>query len=307
MSFFATYFLPAVLVLITFSIGLTLKLQDFKNIITYPKALLIGLISQMLVLPAVAFGLASIAEMPPMLKIGLVLVAICPGGATSNYITFLCRGNVALSISLTSINSFLTSITLPFILRLAWASFVEDGDNLEVIIPFWKTASNIVLMSLLPCIVGMWVRAQYQDFALVLSKRMDRILLLLLGIAFGAVMLEKDPSPQIQEFPVMTVLLFAFALNIAGLSLGYLLAWFARLDKATRVTTGIEVGLQNSMLAITVAGTLIGSMEMARVGVVYGSFTFFTALAFGVIFSPHLSIIQFFKTGKLYKKEVGED
>lgn len=307
MSFFATYFLPAVLVLITFSIGLTLRLRDFKNIIAYPRALIIGLISQMLLLPAVAFGLASISPLPPILKIGLVLIACCPGGATSNYITFLCRGNVALSISLTSINSFLTSITLPFFLRLAWSFFLIGDENIEILIPFWKTASNIVLLSLLPCIIGMWIRAQYQDAAFILSKRIERISLLLLGIAFGAVMLEKDPSQPMESFPYVMVFIYTFVLNIIGLLLGYLLAWLGRLNPATRVTTGIEVGLQNSMLAITVAGTLIGSMEMARVGVVYGSFTFFTALAFGIIFSPHLSILQFLKTGKLYKKEAGED
>lgn len=302
MSFFATYFLPFVLVLITFSIGLTLSLKDFRDIFLHPKAVLVGLFSQMVVLPSIAFGLVIALGLPPILQMGTMLIAACPGGATSNYVTYLCRGNVALSISLTSINSFLTIFTLPAVL---YFSFQYFGNNIEqgIELPFWQTVLSVFLFTLLPCIAGMAARARWEGQAVWLNKRLETLLLFFLAAAFAGVFFEKDDAAMavVSTFSIGQVFLVAVILNILGMFGGYLLARALQLSNADQVTIGIEVGLQNSMLAITVAGTLLHNMEMAQVGVVYGSFTFFTAVLFGAVFSDKVSIVQFIKTRKWYK------
>lgn len=308
MSFFATYFLPAVLVLITFSIGLTLSVKDFKEIFIRPKAVIIGLLSQMVGLPLLAFLLVYLSGLPPILQVGTMLIAACPGGATSNYVSHLCRGNVALSIALTSINSFLTIVTLPLILYFSLNFFLDTQQQQVINIPFWQTVISIVLLTLLPCVVGMMVRAYWKEKAVWLSQKMEIPMLVLLAAAFAGVMIEKNNAPaditvNNHSFSLGQIFLVALVLNVAGMFIGWGLARATKLSAADQITIGIEVGLQNSMLAITVAGTILHNMEMAQVGVVYGSFTFFTAVIFGLVLSPRVSLIQFFKTRKLYKDE----
>ena len=117
-SLFSQYILPVTLGLIMINLGLSLHLEDFRLIFSEPKALIAGLFCQMILLPAIAFTVAALSNLPDPIKIGIVLISICPGGATSNLITYLLKGNVALSISLTSINSILILFTIPGFIRM---------------------------------------------------------------------------------------------------------------------------------------------------------------------------------------------
>lgn len=304
MNFFSTYFLPFVLILITFSIGLTLTFKDFKNIVLHPKAMLVGLFGQLIGLPVLAFGLASFMGFSPVLQAGLMLIAACPGGATSNYVSYLSRGNVALSISMTAINSFAAILTLPGILYLTFDYFMGDGVQ-PVSVPLGQTVMGIVFYTILPSIGGMLLRRYRRATALWLNKRLEWLMLSMLAVAFTGVMLEKDEAaaPVLLSFPLGWVFVAALLLNVSAMFLGYGMARLLRLSNADQVTIGIEIGLQNSMLAITVAGSILQNVEMAQVGVIYGSFTFFSAAAFGLLMSQKVSLRQFFKTGKLYKEE----
>ena len=111
--------ISVVLALIMFSIGLSLTFRKFKNIFVYPKAIIVGLSLQMIVLPIIAFVFATLSNLQPAFKIGLIILAVCPGGTTSNILTYILNGNTALSISLTTISSFITLFSIPFIVNIA--------------------------------------------------------------------------------------------------------------------------------------------------------------------------------------------
>src|SRR5690606_22174214 len=141
-----------VLALITFSLGLTLTKRDFHNIMLNPKALTVGLLSQIIILPLVVWGLLFFYPFSPEIKVGFIIIAICPGGVTSNLVSFLLKGNVALSISLTVINSIITLLTIPFLTNLALNYYM--GETSAFGLPYFHTMISIFLVTLLPATIG---------------------------------------------------------------------------------------------------------------------------------------------------------
>lgn len=278
----STYILPVVLGLIMLGMGLTLTIKDFQNIFLHPRAVTLGLLGQLILLPLISFGIASISGLSPELKVGLILIAACPGGAVSNLITYMLRGNVALSVSLTTINSFVVVFTIPTIIGIALEVYVGDSKSFEL--PFWKTFFQVLLMTVLPCLLGIWLRRVNEFLALVIQKPLNYVMPTLLAITMlAAIFLEKSDAPPLKMEDYLTLIPFTFLLNFSGMLLGYLGAKFLSLDKSNQTTIAIEVGLQNTGLAITVATSpaLLGSHEMGIPAGVYALFTFFTALGFG--------------------------
>jgi BASS family bile acid:Na+ symporter len=279
-QFFSSIFLPATLVVIMIGVGLSLTLQSFRNIIVYPKAITLGLVAQMVLLPLLAFYIADRLQLAPEFKVGLVLIAACPGGASAGLITHLLRGNVALSVSLTSINSLLTVFTIPFITNLALERYMEQ--SARIVLPFGRTIVEIGLLTLLPALLGVLVRNRRPMLARKLEKPLRFIMPTLLLLAFlGIIIFERGGGEQtLGDFKAL--IWPNVMLNLLGMMLGFLLALLFRLGPTSRMTIAIEVGLQNSSLAIFVAQVLMGSSAMALVAVVYGSFTFGTAVLFGM-------------------------
>lgn len=283
-NFFSTFFLPGVLALIMFGMGMSLTAQDFRNIFLYPKAVVAGLISQMLILPAFAIGLAELSGLSPEMKVGIVLIAACPGGAVSNLLSYLLKGNVALSVSMTSINSFLTIFSIPFIVNVALDVFMGTSKSLEM--PVWDTVLQILLITVIPCVLGILVRRFSPSFADRSESPLKVAMPIMLAVAMlAAIFLEKKAGAPITTAEYVAVLPWALALNVVAMVFGYLIAGFLHLGRPNQLTIGLEVGLQNSGLAIAVATStfLLDDPRLAVPASTYALFSFFTAVIFGLV------------------------
>jgi len=263
--------------------GLSLTRKEFANIFLRPKAVLVGLAAQMLALPVLAFAIAYIFPVPPEIKVGLFLVAICPGGATSNLLNYLLNGNLALCVSLTIINSFLTQITIPLLLNFALGFFMHSGD-VDIQLSFWETLQHIFLITLVPVVVGIIVTHYKPSFAEKIRKPMKWTMPVLMAIALlGAILLEKkDKIVEMTTSDYVTIVPMTLLLNIGALFIGYYIARWSKLSKKSSVTISLEVGLHNTVLAIYIATAILKIPIMALPAIVYALFTFFTSAAFGV-------------------------
>jgi BASS family bile acid:Na+ symporter len=277
-DFLKTVLLPVGLILIMFGMGLGLTAADFKRVIFSPKAKLVGCAAQLLALPVLAFIIATVFRLPGDLAAGLMLIAVCPGGATSNVISHLSRGDIPLSVTLTAISSVATVFTIPILMKLSMTHFL--GNHAVIELPFLKTFIQLFVVTLLPIIIGMVIHAKFPGF----SQRMGRAVNLfsiffLAAVIIAAVLKEKDLGAQIAiAGPAVA------ALNISGMVLGFALAMWFGLPRAQRVTISIEVGIQNATLSLAIALGILESPRLAIPAVVYGLFMFFTGAAMIAIF-----------------------
>lgn len=278
-SLFSEYFLPVTLAIITLGMGLSLTDKDFRNIFIQPKAVITGLCCQMILLPLIAWLIARSIQIDPLFKVGLMIIAACPGGATSNLITYLLRGNVALSISMTAMNSLITLVTIPLVVHFALTAFLHEDASFQLRVG--ETILKVFLITILPAFAGTRIRKNYPDFSIKLERPLRVILPLLLMVIYAGVIFIDQGTGTATRSDFIMIFPYALLLNILSMIAGFLVARILRLRLINQFTISIEVGLQNSALAIVVAATLLKSNEMALVPVVYGSFSFFSTLLFG--------------------------
>ena len=164
----STIVLAASLIIIMLGMGLSLKTDDFKRILIYPKAILTGLVNQLILLPIIGYVLVSIFPLAPEIAIGVMILSACPGGPTSNLITHLAKGDTALSVSLTAVNSIITIFTIPFIVNFALVEFMSEGQIIQLDIP--KTILQIFVIVIIPVIIGMLIRHYKEGFAGIMAK-----------------------------------------------------------------------------------------------------------------------------------------
>lgn len=275
---FVDYLLPTTLALIMGGMGLSLEKKDFTNVLLHPKAIIIGLISQMLLLPLIAFVLVANSNLDPHLKVGFILIAACPGGTASNLVTYLLKGNLALCVSMSAVNSLLVLITLPLIVNLGLNMFMHT--SAQIYLPVLDTVEKIFLIIAIPIFLGMFIRYKRKSFALKLEKPLQYILTsLLLGVFIVVIFFDESENKATQA-DFLLLIPYALALNLLSMIAGYALSMFTGLGNRNSYTISNEVGLQNSALAIFVATSLLGSSKMALVAVVYSSFTFFSTALF---------------------------
>jgi len=276
-------FLPAVIALIMLNLGLSLSYNEVKKTLTRPKAIIVGLISQMALLPGLAFLLAYLSGLDPVYQIGIVLIAACPGGATSNLIAYLLKGNVSLSITLTSINSLLILISIPFLMFLGFQVFSHETEIIKM--PFLQTVAKILLMILLPAGLGFLYRLKNREKARKFEKILKYISTGLLAIVYLFAIITNQNTNDFSYKIYLQVVPFVLALNVMGMLSGYAMARIFKFDVSRIITMSVEVGIQNSALAITLAtsSVFIGQPKMAIPAIVYGLFTFFNAIIFGII------------------------
>ncbi|MBT7442350.1 MAG: hypothetical protein HN790_00060 [Methylococcales bacterium] len=160
--------LPLSLFLIMFGMSLSLKPADFKNVLAFPKALGVGLIGQLLLLPIFAFLLATAFNLSPEIAVGLMIIALAPGGATSNMFTYLAKGDVSLSVSLTAVVSLITPFTIPIVTAFSMNYFM--GSSSEFQIPIVKTIIQLMVITLVPVSIGMWVLSRWPNAAQKIEK-----------------------------------------------------------------------------------------------------------------------------------------
>ncbi|WP_374273965.1 bile acid:sodium symporter family protein [Brevundimonas sp.] len=273
---FAAVALPLALGIIMYGLGLDLTPADFVRVGKQPKAAAVALACQLLVLPAVCFGLVLLFDLPPILAVGMMLLAASPGGTTANLYSHLFRGDVALNVSLTAINSVIAVITLPVITNLAIAWF-QPGD-LSVGLQFAKTL-EVFLIVLVPVALGMTVRAWKAGFARAMDKpvRIASVLILVLVIV-GSLASSFDLFAS--NFLLLGGITTAFC--IVSLTVGYLVPRLARIEKPQAIASAFEVGIHNATLAIVIAQGVLGRPDMSLPAAIYGVLMFPIAALFGL-------------------------
>lgn len=280
----------AVLAIIMFGLGLSFTWQDFKQTLFQPKPLITGLSIQIFIIPLIAGIIAAVSGLSPEEQVGIVLVSTCASGASSNLITHLVRGNVPLAVSMTTINSFITLISLPLI--VSFAMFVFLGDKTRISLPVATTIAQIFLVAIVPAAAGVFVRNLSTRFADNMEKPLKFVLPILLFAVFAfKIFAEKNQGGSGLSFDDgMAIFPFVLLLNVLAMLAGYLISRMAGLTFQNQFTIAIEVGLHNTALALLVAGTILHSPEMEKPALVYAMFTFFSAFIF----------IYFVKRGKTF-------
>ena len=274
-SFLTTIFLPLALFIIMLGMGLGLTLNDFKRVFIQPKAVILGLIAQLIVLPCGGFLLAMIFPLSPELAVGVMIIAACPGGPTSNMVTYLVKGNVALSITLTAMSSLITVFTIPLVVNLAMQNFMGEAAALQL--PFLKTVIQIAVITFVPVTIGMLIHNYTPQIAAKLEKSVKWFSLFFLGLIIAGLLLKERDNVLGFFFQVGGVTL---TLNLLTMALGYAIAILGKLDQSSARAITVEVGIQNGTLAIAVATTLLNSPDMAIPAAIYALIMFATSGVF---------------------------
>jgi BASS family bile acid:Na+ symporter len=277
------FLVSGVLATIMFGVGLSINLNDLRNILHSPKPFWLGLSAQMLLLPVIAFTVIYFTGLPPALKVGFIILAACPGGTTSGFITVLYRGNVALSVALTTINSILTLFTIPLLVNLALTIFL--GRHSPFKLPYLETFLQILFVTLLPAAAGVFLRYKYDRFADKIQKPIKTAMIILFAGVYSLIAFtdESKGGSGIMLHEAIKIFPYALLINLLGFIAGMAMGILGKTGLRSSFTMGIEVALQNTTLALLVAGTILQNNEMVKPALVYALFSFWTALFYGII------------------------
>jgi bile acid:Na+ symporter, BASS family len=277
-SVITTVLLPVALGVIMLGLGLSLTLADFKRIIVYPRAVAIGLACQMLILPAACLGIAHAFDLPPALAVGLMLLAASPGGATANLFSHLAKGDVALNITLTAVNSVLSLITLPLIVNYSLEHFMGEGRSIPL---QFSKVMQVVVIVLTPVAIGMLIRSRKASLADRLDKPVRIISALFLVVVIVSA-IARERATILDSF--QQVGLAALAFNLASMIVGFVIPRVLRVETKQAVAIGMEIGIHNGTLAIAIASSpsLLNNPTMAIPPAIYSLIMFFTATLFGI-------------------------
>ncbi len=280
--------ITGILAVIMFGIGLSLRAMSFRRLVTEPKVVLLGLGLQLIFLPAVAFLVATLFSLPPAFATGVVILAACPGGLTSNFISYLLKANTALAISLTICNTCLSLITIPLITNLALTTF-WSGEGISQL-PFLPTAGRIFLIVLLPVGLGLLVRARARVLASFLQQRLRWVSIIGLGLLFSIKLFAPADAggSDLTLTEIGIILPASLAVNILSLLSGRAVGRLFRLRRDNQLTLGVEVGIQNTNLAFLITGTLLANEQMLKPALIYAMFTFITAMLYGLWIKPNM-------------------
>lgn len=271
----ATVLMPLLLALIMFSLGLGLVPADFRRIAAQPRAFLIGFACHFVLLPLVCFALLSVFPLPGVIAVGFMLIAACPTGTTSNLLTYIARGDVALALSFTAAASLMTIITLPLIVTLAMGHFL--GAHQQIDFPVGFMMIQVFAMLGLPVALGMLTRRVWPSAA----QRFEPLATRLSTLAFAIIVvgaLVKNWSLFEQNFSVVAPL--ALALNALMLILGFVVAKLGHLERRQAVTIAIETAMQNATLAIVIGSTVLRDDALVVPAAIYGVLMYVGGLVF---------------------------
>jgi bile acid:Na+ symporter, BASS family len=275
--------LSLTLAFIMLGVGLSLTTESFRNLFLFPRPLVVGLLSQLIVLPVIAFLISYFSNMSLPLKVGLIILASCPGGTTSGLLTYYFKGNVALSITFTSINSILTLFTIPFIVNLSLLFFY--GKSTLIHLSYLETIIQIFAITIIPALIGVLIRTYKPVFALKAQRPVKVLLTIALAIVFIILFFagNKKGGTGITSEEVLNILPYALLLNVLCMSWGFFLGLITRLGISNSFTIGIEASVHNTTLAFLVAGTLLHNPEMEKPALIYAMFSFWTAVLYSVV------------------------
>ncbi|MCH1781379.1 MULTISPECIES: bile acid:sodium symporter family protein [Psychrobacter] len=283
--------IPLCLFLIMMGMGMTLITNDFKRVLKYPKAVSIGLLNQLILLPIIGFALANIMPLRPEYAVGVMLLVLCPGGTTSNLFTFLAKGDVALSVTMTAIASVVTVFSIPVVLSFSLIHFMGAGSEFQL--PIIKTMISLFVITILPISIGMLIKRfapRVADSSQVIVSRFGVTFLTFLVVFLSYVQRDIIVEALIATGPV------SLLLNLSTMALGYYSSKWLGLNLAQRTSITMEVGLQNSTLSIFMALTLLSNYDMSMTPAIYTLVMFLTAGILVRVFSS--------KFNKLKKTEI---
>ena len=265
--------LPLALGIIMLGMGLSLTINDFKRILQFPKAVLVGVVNQLIFLPLMGFLLVYFWEMQPTYAVGIILLAACPGGPTSNLFAYLGKCDTALSITLTAVSSILTIFTIPFIVN--YAMLLHLGEGQYVALPVLRTILQIMVITIIPVSIGMYLKYKKPNWAAKAERpvKLSSTFFIIL-IILGAVLKDKEniiPAFKEMGLPILI-------LNTITLLVGFYSSRLLKLSFKQASTISIESGIQNGTLAIAIAtsGTMLNNPEMAIPPAVYSLLMFVT-------------------------------
>ncbi|KAG1654020.1 putative sodium-dependent transporter YocS [Nymphon striatum] len=257
--------LPVSLALIMLSMGMMLKTADFTRVLEQPRALMVGLTAQLILVPMIAVALLFIFNLPPLLAVGLLVLSFSPGGTTSNLFSYLARGDVALSVALTAIASLITPFTIPLLTELALQ--MQLGENKEIIVPIGLTMKRLFIVTLLPVLIGMSLRIFKPAVADTIQPYIHKIsVVLFLAVISSIIIQQWDKMPDfLNQVGTITSLMIVIAML-----LGYYIAKLSGLRNREVKTLSIEVGMQNGGMALLVTQGVLQNPTMSIVPVIYG-------------------------------------
>ena len=275
MTLVSQIFFPFCIITIMFALGTTLEGGDFKRVVSRPKPVFLGLVGQMVLLPATAFLFTLVVPMDPAVAIGLIILSACPGGVTSNAIVFVARADLALSVTLTALSSTLTTVTVPLIVSAGLR--LHAGAGQEFSMPVLDTMIRLFLITILPMSIGMSLKrwAPAIEAAWRRSLRMFTLIIMIAMVSVGTL-----TSVDFLASNFLGMVFATLGLAVITMSMGYLLARAFRLNKEQGVTISIEVGVQNVAVAIVVAATILGRRELAVTPGIYGVIMYLVVTAF---------------------------
>lgn len=269
--------LPLILGFIMFSLGLGLTPADFRRILAQPRALLVGVVCHFVLLPLACYLMLKVLGMGGVFAVGFMILAACPTGSTSNLLTYLARGDVALALSFTAVASVLTIFTLPLIVTWALGHFLGAARAVDV--PVGQMMGQVALVLGVPVSLGMAARHRFTAWALRFEPRATKVatglfvLIVVLAVAKNWALL-RDNFGSLAPFAVV--------LNVSMLALGFAVAWLARLSYRQSVTLGIETAVQNAALSLVIASTVLKDDAMAIPGALYGVLMYAGGLVFAL-------------------------
>jgi bile acid:Na+ symporter, BASS family len=273
---FTSVLLPLSLALVMLGMGLSLVPEDFQRITRYPKSVAVGTVSQVLLLPLIGTLITLVVPMQPAIAVGLIVLSVCPGGPSSNLITYLAKGDVALSVTLTALSSILTVVTIPIFTNLALQHFL--GESAAIALPIGQTMLQIVLITLLPIAIGMSIRHQFPKTARRLEQQMTRLAIGLLVLIIALLLIRE--GSKLPGF-LIQVGVGVVLLNVLAMLTGFFAGKLFRLPLAQQICIAIEVGIQNGALAIAITAGLLNNADMAVPAAVYSLLMYLTG--FGAI------------------------
>lgn len=241
--------IPLLLGVIMFGMGMTLKGEDFKRVLLQPKAILVGVFAQFIGMSFIAFLIAKAFNLDPELAIGVILLGACPGGTASNVITFLARGDVPVSVTMTSVSTILAPFLTPLIMLIFAGQWLEVSASALFI--------DILKIVLIPVITGVVARKLFKDFVEKILKVLPLVSVVTILIIVGAII-----GANSQRIFTSGIIVFIVVIlhNLMGLLIGYSIGKFFKIDEDKVRAITIEVGMQNSGLAVSLANAHFGPL-----------------------------------------------
>ncbi|ENW89513.1 MULTISPECIES: bile acid:sodium symporter family protein [Acinetobacter] len=281
-----TVMLPLALAIIMVGLGLELTPKDFARVTKHPKAVLVALFCQLVLLVGIAFLLCKILALPPLLAVGMMLLAASPGGSTANLFSYLFKGDLALNITLTAINSVIAALTLPIIVNFAIAHFLQADQSIGLQFSKILQVFGIIIV---PVIIGMLIRHYAPRLTEKLNKplRIFAVIFLIL-IIIGAIVQERhNILNYIGDIGLATALFC-----ISSLVIGYFVPRLFGINSAQARASAFEIGIHNSTLAMTIALTVMASSTVAMPAAVYSIFMYIFAAIFGMLLNRFVPITE---------------